>query len=391
MSTTEPELAAPPVLFNPTDVRPLAVLAVDDDASARSLLRVLLAQAGHSCQLADSAQEALRILESQPVDAVVSDLQMPGMSGLELLSCVRRLYPHVAFVMVTGVDDIQVGVRAMQEGADDYLVKPFHVDASIMALSLSRAVRKKELEQTVENYRRHLEDLVAQRTRQLQEALRGIEASYRHTLEVLGAAIDLRDGPTAGHSRRVCLYSLEIAKALGGLDGELKTIAMGAWLHDIGKLAIPDSILLKPGILTSSERQVMERHARLGYDLVKEIPFLAGTAEIILAHHERWDGTGYPRRIVKENIPLGARIFAVADSFDAMTSDRPYRPALSFEAARAELTKGAGCQFDSKIVEAFLSIRGDVLKEIIRETASIPLFSIAAANDAPSPLAPPEG
>src|SRR5438445_12456055 len=159
--------------------------------------------------------------------------------------------------MVTGVDDVRVGVQAMQQGADDYIVKPLHVDGNILSASLARARRVKHLEQEVENYRHHLEEIVAEQTQQLREALRQIERSYDHTLEVLGAAIDLRDSPTAGHSRRVFLYSIEIAKGMGGLEKQMRNIAMGARLHDIGKLAISDEILLKPDPITEEEREIM--------------------------------------------------------------------------------------------------------------------------------------
>src|SRR5258708_25152859 len=155
----------------------------------------------------------------------------------------------------------------------------------------------------------------------------------------MGRGIGLGEGPTGGHSRRVFWYSIKIAHALGGLEKELRNLGMGAWLHDIGKLATPDGILLKPGALTTQEREVMERHVQIGYDLVKGIPFLADAAEIILAHHERCDGSGYPRGLKAEKIPLAARIFAGADSFDAMTSDRPYPSAIPFEAARDEIQR----------------------------------------------------
>jgi HD-GYP domain-containing protein (c-di-GMP phosphodiesterase class II) len=287
----------------------------------------------------------------------------------------------MVFLVVTGTDDIQVGIRAMQQGADDYLVKPFQVDASIVSASLSRALHKKRLEQEVENYRRHLEEMVAERTQQLQEALSQIERSYDHTLEVLGAAIDLRDSPTAGHSRRVFLYSLEIAKAVGGLDHQLRNIAMGAWLHDIGKLAISDAILLKPGPLTDEERQIMQKHVQIGYDLVKGIPFLSDAAEIIFAHHERGDGSGYPRGLMGEEIPMGAKIFGVADTFDAMTSDRPYRRALPFAVSREVIERGAGKHYDQHVANTFLSIPEATWEAIRCETAAIQSFSLAAAKD----------
>jgi len=357
------------------------VLIVDDEASVRKVMAAVLTQVGVSCETAASAEDALRVLETHEMDAVISDLQMPGMSGMDLLAKVRQSYPQTVFLMVTGVDDTRVGIQAMRQGADDYIVKPQQVDANIVLASLTRALHVKRLEQEVENYRHHLEEIVAEQTQQLREALRQIERSYDHTLEVLGAAIDLRDSPTAGHSRRVFLYSIEIAKAMGGLENQMRNIAMGAWLHDIGKLAISDAILLKPGPLTDEEREIMQRHVQIGYDLVKGIPFLADAAEIIFAHHERCDGSGYPRGLKTEEIPVGARIFAVADTFDAMTSDRPYRRALPFETSREVIERGAGKHYDSQVARVFLSIPSETWEVIRRETAAIQAFAFATASD----------
>ncbi|PYT77453.1 MAG: two-component system response regulator [Acidobacteria bacterium] len=329
------------------------VLIVDDDVSARKLLAIMLEEAGVQCETAACAEEALGVLDARPPDAALVDLQMPSVSGMELLNKVRSLYPSLAFLMVTGVDDIRVGIEAMKKGADDYLVKPLQLE--VVMASLERALSKKRLEQEVENYRTHLEEIVGQRTEQLNSAQLQIERSYEDTLEALGAAIDLRDSETAGHSKRVAIYAATIAKELRATEQELKTIARGAWLHDIGKLATPDAILLKPGPLTHEEWRIMRRHAETGYELVQRIPFLASAAEIVLSHHERWDGSGYPQGLKGADIPFGARIFAVADTLDAMTSDRPYRSALSFEEAQEEIRRGSGSRYDSNVVSAFLA------------------------------------
>ena len=347
----------------------------------RKVMAAVFAQLGLLCETAGSGEEALRILDSHRIDAVISDLQMPGMSGMELLAKVKQIYPQMVFMMVTGVDDIRVGIQAMRQGADDYLVKPLQVDASIVLASLTRALHVKHLEQEVENYRHHLEEIVAEQTQQLREALHGIERSYDHTLEVLGAAIDLRDSPTAGHSRRVFLYSIEIAKAMGGLEKQMRNVAMGAWLHDIGKLAISDAILLKPGPLTREEREIMQRHVQIGYDMVRGIPFLTDAAEIIFAHHERCDGSGYPRGLKAAEIPVGARIFGVADTFDAMTSDRPYRRALPFKISREVIERGAGKLYDQPVANVFLNICDETWEAIRRETAAIHSFGLATASD----------
>jgi cyclic di-GMP phosphodiesterase len=330
------------------------ILVVDDEAAVCTLLGERLENAGFACRSAESAEQALELLESETFDVIISDLNMPGKSGLDLLEIAHQKYPLTAILMVTGVDDIRVGIQAMKEGADDYLTKPFQFE--IVLTSVRRALEKKRLEKEVEDYRHNLEEMVDQRTRQYQAALKRIELTYDETLEALGAALDLRDNETAGHSQRVSHYCMEMAKAMGVKPERLKHIERGSYLHDIGKIGIPDAILLKPGKLTPEEKQIMESHARIGYDLVSRIAFLAPAAEIVLTHQERFDGTGYPQGLLGEEIPLGARIFAVADTLDAMTSDRPYRRALPFSKAHEEIKSEAGRQFDPTVVKTFLSI-----------------------------------
>jgi response regulator RpfG family c-di-GMP phosphodiesterase len=373
--------APPNALTSAPGVR---VLIVDDDLALRTILSVMLTQSAFVCRTAASGEEALRLLENQPTDVVISDLRMPGISGMDLLVEVRERYPHLAFLMVTGEDETRVGVRAMQLGADDYLLKPF--DADVALGSLYRALQKKKLEREVQEYRLHLEEMVSERTQQLRTALQQTERSYEDTLEALGAAIDLRDSPTAGHSRRVFLYSMELAKSIGGLEQEIRSIAMGAWLHDIGKLATPDRVLLKPGPLTDSEWEIMRRHARIGYDLVKSISFLAGAAEIVLTHHERFDGSGYPQKMKGDEIPFGARIFAVADTLDAMTSDRPYRAALPLQAARDVIERGSGTLFDPLVAAAFLRVPGETWETIAKQTVTVQASSVLAAEKIPFPI-----
>jgi len=357
-----------------SDHRPLArVLAVDDEASARKLLALILGPPAFHCTTACNGEEALMALGLERFDAVVSDLNMPGISGMELLTQVRREYPHIAFLVTTGVDDVDVGVHAMRCGADDYLVKPLQENAVLV--SLESALHKRQLEQQLENYRQHLEEMVAQRTAQLQAALHKVESSYEDTLQALGAAIDLRDSETAGHSQRVCRYSIEIARAMGLSDPQLRTLSRGAYLHDIGKLGVLDGILLKPGPLNAEERKLMQRHVQIGFDLVKDIPFLADAAEIVLTHHERYDGGGYPRGLKGEKILLSARIFAVADTLDAITSDRPYRRASSFETARETIRHLSGSQFDPQVVDVFLSIPEDTWPVIARNQRQIAALS----------------
>ena len=335
---------------------------MDDDEQFCVMLRRGLAAEGYECQSCSAGDAALRLLEREAFDVVISDLRMPGMSGMELLKVAVGAYPRSVFLIATGVDDIRTGIEAMKQGAYDYLLKPFKLDAVVA--SIERALEKKRLELEVQNYRENLEQMIEERTKQLKNAMGRIEHTYDETLEALGAALDLRDNETAGHSRRVTRYSLEIAKAMGCSGEQLKQIARGAHLHDIGKIGIPDAVLLKPGKLTAEEWVIMKSHARIGYDLVSRIAFLAPAAEIVLTHQECYDGTGYPQGLAGEQIPLGARIFAVADTLDAMTSDRPYRKALPFSTAREEIIRESGRQFDPEVVKVFLSLAQTVWEEI---------------------------
>jgi len=349
------------------------VLAVDDEPAACKLLSLFLPSPEFQCTTAINGEEALVALQRERFDAVISDLRMPGLGGMELLAEARRRHPHMAFLVTTGVDDVEVGVQAMRSGADDYLIKPLL--ENVVLASLERALHKRQLEQQVEDYRQRLEEMVSERTQQLQTALRQVEQSYEHTLQALGAAIDLRDNETAGHSQRVCRYSLEIAQAMHWLDADLENLARGAYLHDIGKLGIPDGILLKPGPLDADEWKVMRQHVQIGFHIVKDIPFLADAAQIVLTHHERFDGSGYPKGLRGEEILPGARIFAVADTLDAITSDRPYRRASSFESAYEAIRCQAGGQFDPEVARVFFHIPPNTWEMIAKDRRKIVAFS----------------
>jgi len=208
---------------------------------------------------------------------------------------------------------------------------------------------------------------VKARTDQLQAAMQNLERSYDITLEALGDALDLKDAETEGHSRRVTLFTIAIAQALGMPREQIAVIARGAFLHDIGKMAIPDAILRKPDKLSPDEVLIMQEHAYRGYQMLKKIPFLAEASEIVYSHQERYDGTGYPRGLKGNEIPLGARIFSIADTLDAITSDRPYRPAQSLKAARAEIERWSGRQFDPEIVRVFLEMPDKIWEDLRRE------------------------
>jgi putative nucleotidyltransferase with HDIG domain len=338
------------------------ILIVDDEPSIVNLLAETLRQEGYSCSGCQSGKEAMHLMNTEQFDVILSDVHMPGMSGLELLRLVRERHPRLASVIVSGEGDVRVGVQAMKEGADDYLLKPFK--PATVAVTITQVLHRKKLEAELENYRLHLEEMVEDRTVQLRGAMWQIDQIYDETLQALAAALDLRDNETAGHSRRVMKFSVEIAKAMGCSDEQLNSLTRGALLHDIGKIGVPDAILKKSGPLTDEERALMKTHVLRGYNLLNHLAFLAGAAEIVLTHHEQFDGRGYPQGLSETQIPLGARIFAVADTLDAMTSDRPYRPATTLAVAREEIIQQSGKQFDPAVVSAFLAIDERVWTEL---------------------------
>ncbi|MBI3661734.1 MAG: HD domain-containing protein [Acidobacteria bacterium] len=272
--------------------------------------------------------------------------------------------PHIRFyagMPLINTDGHALGTICVIDHEPRRLTAAQEVALRVLATSAVGHLELRKAHRLLKTQAERLEEEVRQRTRQLEVAKRRIEMSYDDTLRALGAALDMRDNETAGHSRRVTAYCLQIAKAVGVQGDELKNIERGSYLHDIGKIGIPDAILFKPAKLTEEERKVMESHARIGYDLVGSIAFLSPAAQIALTHQERYDGTGYPQGLAGKEIPLGARIFAVADTLDAMTSDRPYRRALPLEAAREEIKRESGRQFDPEVVRAFLSIPEEVL------------------------------
>jgi putative nucleotidyltransferase with HDIG domain len=331
------------------------ILVVDDEAAIREIVCSMLVGANFQACQASNGVEALALLESgEKFDLVLSDLLMPGMDGTTLLERAKEKCPDVPVVMVTTVSDIQVALQALRHGAYDYLPKPFEREQ--LLATVRRALENRRLKRENDAYRSNLEAMVAARTQQLKAAVGDLERSYDITLEALGEALDLRDAETEGHSRRVTAFTIAIAKRMGLPKDEINVIARGAFLHDIGKMAIPDNILLKPGKLTPEEVEVMKEHAWYGYKILSKIPFLTKAAEIVYAHQEKYDGTGYPRGLKGEDIPLGARIFSIADTLDAMTSDRPYRAKQTIQAAQKEIELWAGRQFDPEIVKYFLEM-----------------------------------
>jgi putative nucleotidyltransferase with HDIG domain len=345
---------------------PDRILVVDDEEPIREIVASMLGAAGYSCKQAGSGTEALSILNSgEQFELMLSDLMMADLDGIGLLERTKEKYPDMPVVMVTAVHDISVALAAIRNGAYDYLLKPFEREQLLN--TVSRALENRRLKVENRTYQTNLESLVKARTDQLQLAMSNLERSYDITLEALGDALDLKDRETEGHSKRVTAFTIAIARAMGLAREQINTIARGAFLHDIGKMAIPDKILNKPGKLEPHEMDIMKEHAYHGYQIVKKIPFLAEAAEIVYSHQEKFDGTGYPRGLKGDQIPLGARIFSIADTFDAITSDRPYRPAQSPQAAREEIKKWSGRQFDPEAVRVFLEMPDNIWDDLRRE------------------------
>ncbi|MBZ5638991.1 MAG: response regulator [Acidobacteriia bacterium] len=331
------------------------VLVVDDELSVRELLADALDAYGYTIRTAASAAEGYRIVEEGDTHLILSDIDMPGESGLDLLRRIKAHDADIDVIMVTGVVDVDTAIGAIREGAADYVAKPFNIEE--VRIVVERTVRNRLLVLENRAYQLHLEEMVRQRTRELEE-------SYEATLQALVTALDYRDNETQGHSFRVVEYAEQVARRVGVGEADLAWIRRGAILHDVGKIGVPDAILRKPGKLDPDEWVEMRRHPEMGYRMLRHIGYFTPALDIVLSHQERWDGSGYPRGLKGEEIPLGARIFAVVDTFDAMTSDRPYRRALSVDAAREEVRRFAGIQFDPRVAAAFLSIGDEIWAEI---------------------------
>jgi putative nucleotidyltransferase with HDIG domain len=348
------------------------ILVVDDEDAIREIVCSMLAAANYKTRQASSGLKALAILDAgEEFELMLSDLMMADLDGIGLLERTKEGYPDMPVVMVTAVHDISVALAAIRNGAYDYLLKPFEREQ--LLATVRRALENRRLKMENRKYQTELESLVDARTEQLQKAMTNLERSYDITLEALGDALDLKDAETEGHSKRVTAFTIAIARAMGLPRDQIAVIARGAFLHDIGKMAIPDAILRKPAKLDPDEVTEMREHPYRGYQMLKKIPFLTEAAAIVYSHQEFFDGTGYPRKLKGEEIPLGARIFAVADTLDAITSDRPYRKARSITEARKEIEIWSGRQFDPEVVRTFLSmpenIWADLRKDIDGQTS----------------------
>jgi len=346
---------------------PLArILVVDDEAPIRDILHQYLSEQGHEVvQAADGAQ-ALDCLARGGVELVVTDIRMPVMSGLELLKHIGSRQYDVGVVMLTACDDVASAVRAMKSGALDYVLKPFRLDE--LGETVDRALTTFRQQRRDRMQLAELEDVINAQARQLRQVLGELHDAWEKALDAMVAALDAREHEPESHSKRVSEGAAVLASSLGVETELMEAIRRGAMLHDIGKIGIPDSILLKPGKLTGPEWVEMRKHPQIGFWILDGIEVLTPARQIVLTHHENFDGSGYPAGLKGDAIPLGSRIFSIVDSLDAMTSDRPYRKAMTYERARQEIEEGAGVQYDPEVVRRFLQIPPRAWAEVREQT-----------------------
>ena len=363
------------------------ILIVDDEPAVRGIVSALLERSGYQTRTVDGGEQALLCLkEDSAYDLVLSDVMMPGIDGLTLLDRIGIDSPAIPVVMFTAVHDIHVVTNAFRRGAIDYLLKPF--DRSQLLHVVTRAIEHGRLQRQNAIYRQNLEAIVATRTCRLRATMQELERSYDITLEAMSDALDLRDAYTEGHSRRVTAYTIALAQEVGLNSEQLRVIARGALLHDIGKIATPDSVLLKPAKLDPHEMAIMREHCERGYEMIRKIPFLSEASEIVFTHQEHFDGGGYPRGLTGHDIPLAARIFAIADALDAITSDRPYRTGSTFAEARREIARCSGTQFDPEIVEVFQRIPDLRWSDLRTQLGQMEPSAVASALYHPPVFAP---
>jgi len=338
---------------------PARILIVDDDEGIRRLVYTLLTNAGYRADAVEDALKAQKQLADTNYDAVISDIMMPGMSGIDLLKDLQQNMPDLPVILMTGNPDLGTAAEAIRAGsAVDYLSKPFSADQIIRTVKRAVEIKKirgenRRLTAENERYRLHLEEMVEEKSAELVKA-------YDFTLEAMVAMLDAREKATGQHSVRVRDLSLILGRALGLSSSTLDDLARGTLLHDIGKIATPDAILLKPGKLTEEEWVIMKTHAQTGYDIVESSEHLSAAAELILSHHEKFDGSGYPRGLKGKEICLGARIFSVVDAYDAMRSVRVYKDPIPADEAVDEVIRCCGSHFDPEVVQVFLTCQPEL-------------------------------
>ncbi len=328
------------------------ILVVDDEELICSIFSKRLEKEGYSCITAHDGREALNYFYKGMPSLIISDIRMPQMDGMELLKQVKALDPKMMVIIMTSYPEIDLAVEAMRNGAFDFMIKPVELD--LVILSVKKALERKRLEEEIEVYHHHLEKLVSERTGKLQEAYQVLKRAHLDSVTALVGAIEAKDPSTRGHSDRVRQMSIKMGAHLGFDETRLECLEYGALLHDIGKIGIKDEVLQKQSSLSSEEYQTIQEHPLIGVKILEGVDTFKDKITMIRHHHEHFDGNGYPDGLMGEAIPVEARIIAVADTFDSMTSGRLYRERMTIEDVLFELQKDKGKKFDPHILDVFL-------------------------------------
>ncbi len=341
------------------------LLIVESDTAKRKLL-VSYFSARYRCEEAGSIESAVERISAKEYAVVLAAINLSRQNGLALLPYLQTLAPRSIPIFISDTEAAGNTVKAFRGGAFEVIQKPFALKK--VEDAIDKAFGKYELSFLRERYQYHLEELVSERTTELDKALEAVETSYHSTLKALVQALETRDSETHGHSERVVTFSLRLGYELGLDRDALRNLELGALLHDIGKIGVPDAILRKPAALNQEEWDKMKLHPQHGQTILRNIPFLEIASQLVAQHHEKWDGTGYPFGLRGEDIDSNARIFTVADAFDAMVSDRVYRKGRCYEEALAEIQRCAGTQFDPLVVEAFKTVPKDDWEVLLRRS-----------------------
>jgi len=333
------------------------VLVVDDESMNRDLVAAVLGKEGYAILHAQNGEEALEVLANKAVDVILMDVMMPVMDGFEAVRRIKaeEALKNIPIIMLTALSDKNSLKESLKLGANEFLSKPFEIDE--LKIRIKNMV-------TIKRYQDSLEEIVAVRTKELKAALESLKESERDVIATLVKASEFKDTDTAEHIERMSLYAHFIAKKLGFNEGEQELILCAAPMHDVGKIGIPDSILLKPGKLTEDEFEIMKSHAKIGFEIlsVRENSILKAGREIALSHHEKWDGSGYPNSIAGEQIPIFGRIVAIADVFDALGTKRPYKEPFGDDECFRIIQEGRGSHFDPTLVDLFLEHKDEILR-----------------------------
>jgi putative two-component system response regulator len=343
------------------------VLIVDDEDYLRRIVARILQEKNYSCVQASGGQEALDILLTKKFELLITDIMMPKMSGIELLSLAKTVQPDIAVIMLTGLDSQETAISALEQGAYGYMIKPFQPNE--LLINVVNALRRRDLEKMRDDFENDLQKQVLERTKDIRKREEEI------TMHLV-AASEYRDEETGSHIRRIASYAAALAKALGWTEDKVELLRLAAPMHDIGKIGVPDHILLKSGKFTEDEFAIMKKHTTMGAGILSgsDVPLMQMASEVALSHHERWDGNGYPNNLQNEDIPECARIVAIVDVYDALLTDRVYRTAFSESEAFPMMIAQAGRHFDPQIFQCMCDIHEEfrqIRKNIAPENKSV--------------------